>query len=310
MVESCCAPTSERDTSESAATAASSSPGPRPEMIDLPGGVFAMGTDDPRGYADDGEGPVHQVELSAFSIAANTVTNAEFSRFVTKTGHVSTAEEFSNSFVFGGLLPDDFPATQGVAASPWWRLVELADWRHPEGPHSDLEGRDDHPVVHVSWMDATAFCSWSGTRLPTEAEWEYAARGGRSGHHFPWGDEREPGGAHKMNVFQGQFPGENSGEDGWTAIAPVRSFPANDFGLYETTGNVWEWTADWFDPSYYERSPRTDPKGPDQGERRVIRGGSYLCHESYCWRYRVDSRSANTPDSTTGNTGFRVALDG
>lgn len=279
-------------------------------MVDLPGGGFSMGTDDPKGYPDDGEGPVHEVELSAFSVGVHTVTNDEFSRFVDETGHISTAEEFGNSFVFGGLLPDDFPPTQGVAASPWWRLVEQADWRHPEGLHSDLEGRGDHPVVHMSWLDSEAFCSWSGTRLPTEAEWEFAARGGRAGHHFPWGDEREPDGEHKMNVFQGHFPAKNTGDDGWTAIAPVRSFPPNDYGLYEMTGNVWEWTSDWFDPGYYQRSPRADPKGPDQGQTRVIRGGSYLCHESYCWRYRVDSRSANTPDSTTGNTGFRIAADG
>jgi len=151
-----------------------------------------------------------------------------------------------------------------------------------------------------------AFCGWSGSRLPTEAEWERAARGGRYGHHFPWGDEQMPGGVHRMNVYHGEFPQRDSGADGWIGTCPVGSFPPNDFGLYEMTGNVWEWCADWFDPTYYERSPRQSPSGPDSGTARVMRGGSYLCHESYCWRYRVDARSANTPDSSTGNLGFRV----
>lgn len=268
-----------------------------------------MGTVDPKGYQDDGEGPIHEVELSSFAIGTYTVTNDEFAAFVRDTGYKTTAEQFGNSFVFAGLLPDDFPPTQGVAATPWWRLVEGASWRHPEGPQSDLDARGAHPVVHVSWLDAAGFCEWSGTRLPTEAEWEYAARGGRNGHHFPWGDEREPGGEHLMNVFQGQFPAVNTTADGWVSTCPVGTFPANGFGLHEMTGNVWEWCADWFDPGYYSRSPRRDPTGPGNGQSRVIRGGSYICHESYCWRYRVDSRSANTPDSTTGNTGLRVAAD-
>jgi formylglycine-generating enzyme required for sulfatase activity len=194
-------------------------------------------------------------------------------------------------------------------AAPWWREVEGADWRHPEGPQSDVVGRGDHPVLHVSWLDALAYCEWAGARLPTEAEWERAARGDRSGHHFPWGDELEPGGVHRMNVYQGVFPRRDMGADGWVGTCPVGSFPPNDFGLHEPTGNVWEWCADWFDPAYYRRSPKTAPTGPEAGHARVMRGGSYLCHHSYCWRYRVDARSANTPDSTTGNIGFRVATD-
>ena len=275
-------------------------------LVCVPAGSFAMGTDDPRGYAADGEGPVHQVTLDAFSIGATTITNGEFGAFVEATGHRTTAEQLGTSFVFGGLLPDDFPPTRGVASAPWWREVEGADWGHPEGPHSDLDGREAHPVVHVSWFDAVAYCDWSGTRLPTEAEWERAARGGREQQHFPWGSEREPEGEHRMNVFQGTFPPHDTGADGWVGTCPVRSYPANDLGLYETTGNVWEWCADWFDPTFYRRSPTHSPTGPDDGAARVMRGGSYLCHESYCWRYRVDARSANTPDSSTGNIGFRV----
>ncbi len=279
----------------------------RPALVDVPGGTFTMGTEDPAGYREDGEGPAHEVEVGAFSIGRYAVTNEEFAAFVNATGHRSTAEQFGTSFVFGGLLPDDFPDTRAVTTAPWWREVFGADWRHPEGPQSDLAGRGEHPVVHVSWIDATAYCAWNGTRLPTEAEWERAARGLRAGSHFPWGDDREPDGVHLMNVFQGRFPQHDSGADGWVGTAPVGSYPANDVGLHEVVGNVWEWCADWFDPTYYARSPRVDPAGPDRGVARVMRGGSYLCHESYCWRYRVDSRSSNTPDSTTGNLGFRVA---
>jgi formylglycine-generating enzyme required for sulfatase activity len=206
------------------------------------------------------------------------------------------------------LLPDDFPATRGVAAAPWWRQVAGAAWHHPEGPQSDLAERGDHPVVHVSWRDAAAFCEWSGTRLPTEAEWEFAARGGGVGE-FPWGNELEPGGEHRMNVFQGTFPSLDTGDDGFAGTAPVDAFTPNGYGLYNVTGNVWEWCADWFDPRFYQYSPRRDPRGADSGERRVMRGGSYLCHHSYCRRYRVAARSSNAPDSSTGNLGFRVAAD-
>ncbi len=278
-------------------------------LVQIPAGRFTMGTDDLGGYPADGEGPEHPVELDAFAIGRHVVTNEEFAAFVAATGHVSTAERLGTSFVFGGLLPDDFPPTRGVAAAPWWREVYGADWRHPEGPQSGLDGRGDHPVVHVSWFDADAFCRWSGTRLPTESEWERAARGGVDGSHYPWGDEREPGGAHRMNVFQGSFPNHDTGVDGWIGTCPVGSYPPNGFGLCEVTGNVWEWCADWFDAGWYRRSPLRSPSGPDDGEMKVMRGGSYLCHESYCWRYRVDARSANTPDSSTGNIGFRVVAD-
>lgn len=314
-VSACCAPPRSSDDDPSsgpgAVPAASAPPAPPIELdvVSVPAGEFTMGTDDPRGYPADGEGPPHRVDVAAFEIGRYAVTNAQFAAFADATGYRTTAEQFGNAFVFAGLLPDDFPPTQAVATAPWWRLVEGADWRHPEGPQSDLDGRGEHPAVHISWFDAVAFCTWSGTRLPTEAEWEYAARGGLDGVHYPWGDEREPGGEHRMNVYQGRFPAHDDGSDGYVGTCPVGSFPPNGFGLHEVTGNVWEWCADWFDPTWYQRSPDTDPRGPATGLARVMRGGSYLCHESYCWRYRVDARSANEPDSSTGNLGFRIARD-
>jgi formylglycine-generating enzyme required for sulfatase activity len=237
------------------------------------------------------------------------VTNAQFADFVAATGYVTDAERWGWAFVFGGLLPDDFPPTRAVASAPWWRQVHGADWAHPEGPQSDTRGREDHPVVQVSWNDAVAYCGWAGLRLPTEAEWEYAARGGLAGHHFPWGDELEPNGEHRMNVFQGTFPGDNRGDDGYLGTAPVAAFPPNGFGLHNVTGNVWEWCADWFAADAYRHHGAANPTGPASGTRRVMRGGSYLCHASYCHRYRVDARSANEPDAGTGNLGFRPAAD-
>ena len=276
------------------------------DLVPLEGGTFVMGTDATYGYPQDGEGPAHEVELAPFSIARCAVTNAEFQAFVDATGHRTEAEVFGWSFVFAGFLPGELE-TRAVVGAPWWRQIEGADWAHPEGPESDVADRADHPVLHVSWNDALAFCRWSGTRLPTEAEWEYAARGGLAQARFPWGHELEPGGRHRMNVFQGTFPAHNTEADGFAGTAPVGTFEPNAYGLHEMTGNAWEWTADWFDPAYYARSPRTDPAGPDAGAAKVMRGGSYLCHASYCNRYRVDARSSNTPDSSTGNLGFRVA---
>ena len=269
-----------------------------------------MGDDSVWAYPDDGEGPVHEVDVRPLRVDAYTVSNARFAEFVDATGHRTDAERYEWSFVFAGFLPDDFPDTRAVDNAPWWRQVYGADWRHPEGPHSDLDGRADHPVVHVSWNDARAYCEWTGTRLPTEAEWEYAARGGLERNAFPWGDNLEPDGEHRMNVFQGRFPAENTAADGYLGTAPVDAFPPNGFGLYNVTGNVWEWCADWYDADYYATSPREDPRGPDHGANRVMRGGSYLCHLSYCKRYRVSARSGIEPESSTGNLGFRVVADG
>ena len=277
--------------------------------IEVPAGRFHMGAVGAVAYDADGEGPIHAVELSApVALGAHAVTNDDFAAFVGATGHVSDAERFGWSYVFAGLLPAEFPDTRAVAQAPWWRQVEDADWRHPEGPQSAVDDRRDHPVVHVSWHDAVEYCAWSGTRLPTEAEWERAARGGLRGKVFPWGDELEPGGEHRMNVFQGTFPTVNTAADGWAGTAPVDEFEPNGYGAHNMTGNVWEWCADWYSPAAYRRSARIDPPGPPTGTARVMRGGSYLCHESYCRRYRVAARSANTPDSSAGNIGFRVVV--
>jgi formylglycine-generating enzyme required for sulfatase activity len=260
-------------------------------------------------YPGDGEGPVHEVTLDAFRIDRFAVTNDSFARFVEATGWVTDAERFGWSFVFAGLLPEDFVDTRGVVGAEWWRQVHGADWRHPEGPHRDLDERGDHPVVHVSWRDAQAYCRWTATRLPTEAEWERAARGGRAGRAFPWGDDLEPGGEHRMNVFQGTFPDHDTAADGYRSTAPVDAFPPNDYGLHNVTGNVWEWCDDWFAVDHYAHSDAVNPRGPATGERRVQRGGSFLCHLSYCRRYRVSARFASEPSSSAGHTGFRVAAD-
>lgn len=265
-----------------------------------------MGTEAEDGYPDDGEGPVHEVTLKPFSMATYSVTNREFGKFIKNTGYKTDAEKYDWSFVFAGLLPDDFEETRGVAQTPWWRQVFGATWNHPEGPQSNLKGRADHPAIHVSWNDAVAYCQWANARLPTEAEWEFAARGGLKQKRYPWGDEREPNGIHKMNVWQGDFPANNTKEDGFYATAPVDSFGSNGYGLFNITGNVWEWCSDWFDPNFYKNSPKKNPVGPQHGNRKVMRGGSFLCHDSYCFRYRVDARSSNEPDASTSNLGFRI----
>ena len=282
---------------------------PTAGMVLLPGGQFLMGTDEREGYPADGEGPVRKIRLSPFWIDRTAVSNARFAAFVQATGYRTEAEKFGWAFVFAGLLPDDFPPTRGVPQAPWWRQVHGADWRHPEGPHSTIDERPEHPVVQVSWNDARAYCRWAGKRLPTEAEWEYAARGGLEQRRYPWGDDLTPTGEHRMNVWQGTFPRKNTAEDGYAATAPVDAFAPNGYGLYNTTGNVWEWCADWFHPTFHVSGPRRNPRGPKSGASRVMRGGSYLCHRSYCYRYRVAARSANTPDSATGNLGFRCARD-
>ncbi len=278
-------------------------------MRRLAGGIFLMGSDSPSAIQADGEGPVREVALKPFLLDAHAVTNRRFARFVAERRYVTEAERLGWSFVFAGLLPDDFPPTRGVAHAPWWRQVEGACWRHPRGPGSGLDGRDDHPVVHVSWNDAMAYCEWAGARLPTEADWEDAARGGLVRKAYPWGDELTPDGKHRCNIWQGSFPARNTGEDGWLDTAPVDAFPPNGFGLFNMCGNTWEWCADWFSRDFHRKGSHADPRGPAVGTHRVIRGGSYLCHAAYCNRYRVSARSGNTPDSASGHMGFRIARD-
>jgi formylglycine-generating enzyme required for sulfatase activity len=308
-VSPCC--TASRGTKDPAAAAVvapmAASPRDSAGMVRLPGGAFLMGTEDADGFPGDGEGPVREVHLSPFAIDATTVTNAAFTRFVAETHYRTDAETFGWSFVFYKLLSEEVLATrpQLVVEAPWWCALPGACWNHPEGPQSDLSGRMDHPVVHVSWNDAVAYCRWAGKRLPTEAQWEYAARGGLGQKRFPWGDELRPGGEHRCNIWQGRFPDENTLEDGYLGTAPARSFQPNGFGLYNMAGNVWEWCADWFSADFHLTGPRTDPAGPPAGTARVMRGGSFLCHHSYCNRYRVAARYQNTPDSSTSNTGFR-----
>ncbi len=304
MADCCCAPGSGRGGAPAGITLGG---GPRPTtLVDIGGGRFSMGDTSEWAYPGDGESPIHDVTLSDFAIDRFAVTNASFAAFVETTGYVSDAERYEWSFVYAGLLPDTFTDTSAVIGAEWWRQVYGADWRHPEGPHTSIEDRMDHPVVHVSWNDAQAYCAWTNTRLPTEAEWEFAARAG-SLTPFPWGTALEPDGEHQMNVFQGRFPYHDTGADGFVGTAPVDAFEPNAFGLYNVTGNVWEWCADWFDPRYYSRSPDRDPRGPEKGTHRVQRGGSYLCHISYCRRYRTSARNGTEPASTTGNLGFRVA---
>uniref|UniRef100_A0A2K5WPY7 Sulfatase modifying factor 1 n=1 Tax=Macaca fascicularis TaxID=9541 RepID=A0A2K5WPY7_MACFA len=270
------------------ANAPGSVPGERPlahsKMVPIPAGVFTMGTDDPQ-IKQDGEAPARRVTIDAFYMDAYEVSNAEFEKFVNSTGYLTE-----------------------VAAAPWWLPVKGANWRHPEGPDSTIRHRPDHPVLHVSWNDAVAYCTWAGKRLPTEAEWEYSCRGGLHNRLFPWGNKLQPKGQHYANIWQGEFPVTNTGEDGFQGTAPVDAFPPNGYGLYNIVGNAWEWTSDWW-TVHHSVEETLNPKGPPSGKDRVKKGGSYMCHRSYCYRYRCAARSQNTPDSSASNLGFRCAAD-
>lgn len=266
-------------------------------MVKIVAGSFLMGTDDFEGFAADAEGPIREVILPDYYMDIATVTNSMFSEFVKATGYKTDAEKYGWSFVFEGLLPKDRADTtiQVVQDTPWWCAVPNAYWFCPEGGLSNISGRLDHPVVHVSWNDAISYCRWVGKRLPAEAEWEKAARGGLVQAKYPWGDVLTPSGDHRCNIWQGQFPDHNTLEDGYLGTAPAKSYEPNSFGLYNMAGNVWEWCNDWF--------------GPATGKAKVIKGGSFLCHHSYCNRYRVAARSSNTPDSSASNMGFRCVAN-
>ncbi|XP_073900382.1 formylglycine-generating enzyme isoform X2 [Castor canadensis] len=279
------------------------------KMVAIPAGVFTMGTDDPQ-IRQDGEAPARRVTIDAFYMDAYEVSNAEFEKFVNATGYLTEAEKFGDSFVFEGMLSEQVKTDiqQAVAAAPWWLPVKGANWKHPEGPDSTVLHRPDHPVLHVSWNDAVAYCTWAGKRLPTEAEWEYSCRGGLQNRLFPWGNKLQPRGQHFANIWQGEFPVTNTGEDGFRGTAPVDAFPPNGYGLYNIVGNAWEWTSDWW-TVYHSVEETVNPKGPPSGRDRVKKGGSYMCHKSYCYRYRCAARSQNTPDSSSSNLGFRCAAD-
>lgn len=290
----------------------------RVEQVLVPGQTFNLGDARGDGRWADGETPVHPVRLDAFHIDATSVTNEDFARFVAATGHRTEAEVFGCSAVFHDAVTAARDDVLGHAPqAPWWWSVRGADWRHPGGAGSGIAELGDHPVVHVSWNDAVAYCAWADRRLPTEAQWEAASRGGLDGARYPWGDDLDvgdDGAGWRVNIFQGSFPVRNLAEDGYRATAPVRTYQPNAYGLWQTVGNVWEWCADiWARDTYVHDEARGvahEPAGPaatSTGAPRAMRGGSHLCHDSYCNRYRNAARSSNTPDSSMSNVGFRTA---
>ncbi|MDG3003628.1 formylglycine-generating enzyme family protein [Paludisphaera mucosa] len=315
---------------------------PAPEgMAWIPGGEFTMGTNDPD--AHDSERPAHRVEVGSFWIDATEVTNAQFRKFVEATGYKTTAERPVDWEVMKTQLPAGTPKppddqlgagslvfTPPAGALPpgglddisnWWRWVLGADWKHPEGPGSSIEGKDESPVVHVSFDDADAYAKWAGKRLPTEAEWERASRGGVDGRKFGWGDVFAPEGKRLANTWQGRFPEVVEDQDGYPRISPVKSFPPNPYGLYDTIGNVWEWCSDWYRPDTYRLDGEVDltvnPKGPEKSydpdepfqPKRVTRGGSFLCSSNYCSNYRPSARRGTATDSGMSHLGFRCVKD-
>ena len=311
-VKACCTPGHEESGGVGATPFRRVSAGSTEGMVRLPGGPFLMGTEDDEGFPDDGEGPVREVVVAPFWIDECAVSNRRFEAFVKATGYRTEAEDFGWSFVFHNQLPPERRTElvrDTVSGLEWWCRVDGATWRRPEGPGSSLKKRWDHPALHVSWADAAAYAAWAGKRLPTEAEWEYAARGGLEQKMFPWGDDLTPFGKHRCNIWQGRFPFKDEGEDGFTGPAPVRSYKPNGHGLYCIVGNAWEWCHDWWSSDWHLDAAREDPTGPEEGDRKVIRGGSFLCHASYCNRYRVAARTSNTPDSATVNITFRCVRD-
>ena len=271
------------------------------EFVLIPEGEFLMGSEDADARQEDNEGPVRRVAVESFEISSTTVTNQQFQKFIEETNYLTDAEALGWSYVFEGFVPKSkrrsAPTVQGA---PWWLGIKGANWMKPEGLRSSIKNRMDHPVVHVSWNDAVVYCQWAECRLPTEAEWEYAARGGLEGKRFPWGDQLVPNGVHQCNVWQGKFPTLNTYEDGFAGTAPVDSYQPNGYGLYNTCGNVWEWTSD---------SNPTASGDLVGNNRYILKGGSYLCHHSYCNRYRVAARYFNESDTSLGNCGFRCVRD-
>jgi len=297
----------------------------QPKMLWVPGGSFKMGTNDP--LFPDAQ-PMHTVTVKGFLMDEHEVTNAEFEKFVKATNFVTIAERKLDPKDFPGVPVESLVPGSGVftpTAHPvsldnplqWWQYVPGASWRHPFGPGSSVEGLQNNPVVHVSYEDALAYAKWAGKRLPTEAEWEFAAQGGRGLHKYYWGDDLKPAGKWVANIYQGDFPTTNTGEDGFAGIAPVKSYSANPYGLYDIDGNVWEWCNDFYRPDYYKQSPANNPQGPkdsyDPDEpgtvKRVQRGGSFLCSDQYCIRYKPGSRGKGEVQSVSNNLGFRCVKD-
>ena len=296
----------------------------RTGMEFVPGGTFLMGSD--RHYPE--EAPAHRVTVDGFWIDATPVTNAEFRRFVEATGHVTVAERPPDPASYPGARPELLVAGSSVFVKPghrvdmrdpyqWWIWTPGADWRHPEDPQSTIGGLEEHPVRHVAWDDAVAFARWAGGELPTEAEWEFAARGGLDGAEFAWGDELTSAGHHMANTWQGEFPVLNTLADGYETTSPVAAFPSNAYGLFDVIGNVWEWTSDWYGEHILTdaccantdlRQRSIDPNDPARVPRRVIKGGSHLCAPNYCRRYRPAARMAQPVDTSTSHVGFRVVV--
>ncbi|MFV0244693.1 MAG: formylglycine-generating enzyme family protein [Qingshengfaniella sp.] len=279
-----------------------------PRRVAFAGGPSHTGTHRPAIPAD-GEGLVRQLMLRPFAIEAETVTNARFAAFVAETGYVTDAERIGWSPVFRLLLPNPDAVPPSQSAVPWWVRVDGAVWFAPEGPGSDLSGREDHPVVQVSWKDARAFAAWAGGRLPSEAEWEHAARGGLDDPRFPWGEAEPDDTRIFCNIWQGRFPEENTLADGYMGTAPARSFDPNGAGLFNMMGNVWEWCADSFRIRSVSASARRRNAEARQERRKLQKGGSFLCHASYCYRYRIAARTSLPDDGSSSNAGFRLAYD-
>ncbi len=285
------------------------------QMVQIPAGKFLMGSESIESFSSDGEGPVREVYVDSFFISKTTVSNFEFAQFVADSGYETEAETLGWSFVFSGQLEREQVSVELIGQlpnTPWWSAVRGASWRHPTGPSSSTDSIPNHPVVHISWNDALSYATWMGMRLPTEAEWERAARGTLVQAKFPWGEDLLQNGQHRCNVWQGEFPLQNDCDDGYFATSPCESFEPNDFGLYNVSGNVWEWTSDWMSVDWHAEetlATRLNPAGPLSGDLRVTKGGSFLCHDSYCTRYRLSARSGISPDSSLSHTGFRVVAD-
>jgi sulfatase modifying factor 1 len=278
-------------------------------LVEIPAAEALVGTRRPL-LPQDGEAPLRRERLKPFAIDPHAVTNHWFHQFVTATRYVTDAERFGWSFVFHLFVRGGIEGTQGVAGAEWWRRIDGADWRRPEGPGSGIDDRMDHPVVQVSLNDARAFAAWAGGRLPTEAEWEHAARGGLGDVRYPWGD-RDPDDREFMpcNIWQGEFPMRNTGGDGWLSTCPVNAFEANGYGLHNMCGNTWEWCEQPFRIRSVKRLARDADRAAAGQNLRLTKGGSFLCHSSYCHRYRIAARSGNTADSSTGHIGFRLVFD-